>query len=133
MLRKPLIVAGAIAAALLLAGCGQSATLLEQDGGPMTSTAATWTFTAPGAWDLHWSYSDCPDSLVWVDDFGASANPIQMHDRGDAVAVFTQIPPLLQYQAGLRGAAGVEHFDQGGPVRLQVHSRCRWQLRAIAV
>jgi hypothetical protein len=124
-------VAAALAAVLLLAGC-QPGTLLEQDGGPMRRMA-TWTFTAPGAWDLHWSYSDCPDRLGRDGRSWRDGRPDPRARTGRRVAVIAVMPSLLQYRAGLRSAAGVKQFSQSGPVRLQVSSRCRWQVRAVAV
>jgi len=124
-------VAAVIAAALLLGGC-QAGTLLERQGnGSHTAKPATWTFTAPGSWELRWSYSGCP-GLVWPDDLGATANPVHVFDRGGELGVFVGLPTIIQYRAG-RSGSGVQRFDQGGSVRLRVHSRCRWQVAAVAV
>jgi hypothetical protein len=135
MLRRPLIVAAVIAAALLLGGCQagwQVGTLLERQGnGGYTAKPATWTFTAPGSWELRWSYSGCPD-LVWPDDMGATANPVHAFDSGGGLDVSVELPTVIQYQAG-RSGSGVQRFDQGRSVRLRVHSHCRWQVAAVAV
>jgi hypothetical protein len=139
MLRRALIVAAVIAAALPLCGCQAgtpsegNATLLEQHGpGGDTAKAATWRFTAPGSWELRWSYSGCPDGLMWTDDLGATANPVHPLDRGGELDVFVELPTIIQYRAS-RSDSGVQRFDQGGSVRLRVASRCRWQVVAVAV
>jgi hypothetical protein len=78
---------------------------------------------------LRWSYSGCPDGLAWIDDVGASANPVHAFDRGGQLTVFVELPTIIQYRAG-RSGSGVQRFDQGGSVRLRVHSRCRWEVVA---
>jgi hypothetical protein len=147
MLRRSLIVAAVIAVALLLDGCQaetpqpetpqpetpQPETLLERHGpGGDTAKPATWTFTAPGSWELRWSYSGCPDGLMWIDDVGETANPVHAFDRGGELDVFVRLPTVIQYQAG-RSGSGVQPFDHGGSVRLGVDGHCRWQVVAVAV
>lgn len=112
-------VAAATSPATAAAQPGAKRVLLDVTG---SGTTTTQKFTAPGDWNLAWSY-DCSSFFGGTGVFQAYIY------NGDGSL---SLQNSLVNQLGANGH-GVEHYHHGGTFYLVVNSVCSWHITATAV
>jgi len=105
-----------------------AATLANQiilDADSSASQARTATFTAPGRWDLKYSW-DCSTQRSQGQQQATGMGIIVYNADDDSTAV--ENPEV--HQAGKGGQATL-HFKLGGPYYLVVTSECTWRIQVL--